>query len=229
MPYGGAIYGSSIYSEWLHPDVDLTDPDNLARGMVESHCELAKSRLAEQFKGKVNFEALICLLGDRIQDLEQELANTWLFRSIATAVGAQLDRIGIHLRTPRNGTDDEDYRERLSARAIIVGSRGTPDELLLAALALDDGDDPSSIVFIQTPPAAFQLYFTVPAGEVETGWEWGRILRAGQPAGVNGHFYFHERSTTLFSWAASAADPSPPADSGWFEGTGLAGTWAEVV
>lgn len=193
------------------------------------HCELAKARLAWQFRARENFETLVCLIGDRATELEQAFADVKAFRSIETALGETLDRIGTILRWPRHGLLDEEYRIFLRARAKLIASRGKPDELLDILTTLDGGFNEDAITLAEDFPACVVMHCLVPEGEQARGELFGRMLYEAKAAGVKIVLEFEEDGVTLFSWAESDDDPAPPADSAWDEGAGEGGRWAEAV
>lgn len=208
-----------------HPQVAAEDLPE------DDHCAAAHERLAEQFKASTDLRAMICTFADRGQELEQAMGTLLAYRSLETALGAQLDQLGTTLRLARNGLPDSEYRVRLRARAKVIASRGRADELLDILTTLDDGFMPAEIVLEEHFPACVVLRGVVPAGEQARGVEFAQFLIASKAAGVKIIFEFYEDSVTLFQWAESATDPEPDPDSGWAEDTfdGVGGRWAEAV
>lgn len=103
--------------------------------------ERTLSLLASQFRREkpngelTNFHKLIqaiCVLGQEAEDVNWQLKTQ---RWLSTAIGQQLDEIGIILGLPRNiNESDESYRERLQFQVFINVSSGTPEQVI-AALA----------------------------------------------------------------------------------------------
>lgn len=188
-------------------------------------CLRQLERLLEQFRGKPLLETLLCILLDRLQPVFNSLEDTKDFRGLATATGAQLDRLGEFYNTPRNGKSDNGFRAILLASAYIVGTRGTGNEMLQALLLLDAGFAPDQVRLIEHPPAAFIMTARVPAGRQLLGEEFGLILKRAKPAGVKFVLMFEEQGQTLFAWSG---DPG----AGWAEASApqvTGGIWAEGV
>lgn len=199
-----------------------THPDGTA---APSYCALAVDRLLEQFKGKPKVEGLICALASRGTPIEQSLINVKEFRSLDTALGSQLDELGrLYLET-REGDSDDDFRRRLQAMALVVASRGRPDEMLDVLIVLDNGFAPTTIALTNHFPACFIMEIEVPLGGQMTGESFARILKQAIPAGVCFQLQFQEQNETLFVWEDDTGE-------GWAEEDDLVGTggvWAEAV
>ena len=210
-----------------HDDADFSG-DHASTTL--DHCAAALARLLQQFKGRPKLEATICALTTGAQDLEQAMVDTLAFRSLGTAFGAQLDRLGETLRQPRDGLTDAAYRIILQAKVLVLSSKGHADELIAILLLLDDGFAPSAITYAEHHPAAYVLTCDVPAGGQLIGERFARLLREAKPTGVYYHLDFQEEDTVLFTWAfVAGSDAAPPADSGWEEESspGIGGVWAE--
>lgn len=210
--------GAIDFSETIDPHPNGTP--------AESHCLLALDRLLSQFKGKDGIEGLICSIATRGTFLEQALINVSEFRSLDTALGEQLDQIGLLYRELRRGKDDDDYRAFLRASAVIVGSKGRPDEMLDALVFLDNGFDPASISLVEHYPASFIMTAKVPFGSQSLGEEFARVLRKIVPAGVKFVLLFEYPVTTShFVWTPDSgggfAEESSPSATG--------GVWAEGI
>lgn len=199
---------------------DDADFDGAHLPIDDTHCTSAKDRLAAQFR-KPNIEALVCLLADRAQDLDQVLVDMFGTRSLDTAYGAQLDRLGETLGYARNGKSDADYRLRLRARAQFIASRGRPDELLALLLFLDNGftvSEGGSIVLLEHYPATAILNGTlVLEDQQQIGMEFAYgFLHPAAPAGVRLIHEFWETDVILFQMQEDGG-PAPPAGSGMTE------------
>ena len=145
--------------------------------------------LASQFRdtkldgGLTNLQKVIKIISDQaqnIQDVEWELKTE---RWLSTAIGAQLDEIGIILGLARNpGESDSDYRERLQFQIFINTSTGTPEEIIRVTTFLTR----ATYVWYHEihPAAAYQvetngLNFPNPPNDLNTA------LKRVSPAGVN--------------------------------------------
>lgn len=79
---------------------------------IATHVPDAIGRLAQQYRGQANVEALITALASRVQAVEDVLADVASKRRLfgGTAEGAQLDAIGATVGLERGGLDDATYR-----------------------------------------------------------------------------------------------------------------------
>jgi hypothetical protein len=108
---------------------------------IEDHVERGLARLPSQFRDKPKLKAFLTVLMTPAQPLEDALWQLLTERDIDTAVGDQLDQIGVIVNQPRLGNDDDTYRRFLYVRIAINRSSGTPEELIrIAKLALADFD-----------------------------------------------------------------------------------------
>jgi hypothetical protein len=208
-------------------DAPLTPPE-----FIPDHCAAALDRLAAQFKQKTQWETFICVFASRWDQLEQDLANILAFRSLETAYGVQLDRLGENLDEKRRGLSDDAYRALLRAKTKVIGSVGTSDELLEVLTLLDNGFQPSQISLREDAILSVVMTVLVPAAQLTLGYLFADFLRQVKGGGVKLVLQFHELGVTQLSWAlnAPAGDPSPPAGSGWAEFVGGAGgKWSEAV
>lgn len=95
------------------------------------HTAIALGRLPEQFKALTNIQLVIsalCTAG--VQPIESCLRQLLTQRSLDTAVGAQLDSIGLVVGQSRDGHDDETYRRFLRATISAHRSKGTIEDLI---------------------------------------------------------------------------------------------------
>jgi hypothetical protein len=105
---------------------------------VPDHAAVAVSRLPAQFQ-KPRIQAMLRAFAGPAQLLENVLWQLLTQRALATAVGAQLDALGVILNLPRLGHGDGNYRRRLQAVVTTKRSRGNAENLIkIARLILDD-------------------------------------------------------------------------------------------
>lgn len=199
----------------------LVHPDGTA---PNDYCEQVKDRLVAQFKGGPRIEGVLCAIADEGTELEQGLINVQEFRSLDTAIGAQLDALGVMYDEPRNGETDGNYRRRLKAMAKIVASKGTVNDLLNVLITLDNGFSPSSIALIPHFPACVAMTVEVPSGEQLLGETMARLLKRTVASGVCFVLMFFESGETIFSWED---DPGGEWGEDGVPATG--GIWAEAV
>jgi len=82
-------------------------------------------RLITQWQDKPNVVGLFTSYLDSINELEDVYFQLLEERSLDTAIGAQLDNIGLIVGEPRDGRSDNDYRDGISLRVAINASDGT--------------------------------------------------------------------------------------------------------
>lgn len=90
----------------------------------------AKDRLGSQFQDKTNISGLVEAIALPFQGVED---TSWDFlndRSVATAVGAQLDIIGEIVGISRNGMLDDEYRFTIYGQIAVNNSKGTIEDLV---------------------------------------------------------------------------------------------------
>ncbi len=102
---------------------------------ISDHADAAKARLARIVR-LPRFLAFVGMQAERMQWLEDVLFNILSQRSIDNAEGAQLDVYGRILGQPRDGTPDGEYRLRLKARARILRSSGTTEDIIAVFYAV---------------------------------------------------------------------------------------------
>lgn len=196
---------------------------------IESHCALALSRLASQFREQPNYEALICGYADRWDVLEAAIAEVAYYAGIARAFGIRLDWIGELYPALREGRTDADYRVLLGAHAQRVTARGTIEDILRVVRAALTGTG-----VIPTLEDAYPAGLIVTTdGIVELmAQAIARLVRRTRPAGVGAVLWWTPPGVPLFGWISSVAPPTTPSVSGWASttppATDPAGRWARA-
>jgi hypothetical protein len=100
---------------------------------VVDHEAAALARLPEYLKDKPKLAALLAAYTAQCNDLETALQELLTQRAIDTAVGDQLDDLGVIVGQERGGLADADYRRYLRARVATNKSRGTIADILKIA------------------------------------------------------------------------------------------------
>lgn len=95
-----------------------------------NHVEQGQDRLLSQWKDKANMQGLVKSIMQAVQEVEDTLHELLNERSIFTAVGVQLDIIGLIVGITRDGMDDETYRAELLKRIAINRSDGTTEVII---------------------------------------------------------------------------------------------------
>lgn len=156
--------------------------------LILNHFERALALLVSQFRGQkpngdlTNFQKVIQALvvpAQQADDVNWELKTE---RWLVSAIGQQLDEIGVILGLPRQTDEsDEDYRERLQFQIFINTSNGTPEDAIRILQYLTQA---SNIGYMERNYAFYQmetngLKFPVPPNQLN------EALFSISPAGVN--------------------------------------------
>lgn len=119
---------------------------------------------------------------EQIQDIEDQGCDLIVWRTLATAMGDQLDQYGTILGETRQGANDDDYRRILRVQILANLSKGTPNEIT-KILALLVGSD--AVRYRPIYPAAFLLEFVQEPAIVDpTAERIARQIVEASPAGV---------------------------------------------
>lgn len=95
------------------------------------HLELAESRIATQFRESENFINYIGALLVEADTLEEVFFEILTERFLDTAIGVQLDIIGVIVGQDRGDlSDDDDYRLFIRARIIKNSTSSTPEDII---------------------------------------------------------------------------------------------------
>ena len=114
------------------------------------------SRLIEQFKNKLDLEALLRSYLKQVQDLEDALFEIILERDLDNAVGVQLTTIGNIVQQPRTTPDDNRFRTAIRARIAINLSDSTIEDVIrVASLLLQEFNETFEVR--DEPPAQFRV------------------------------------------------------------------------
>lgn len=165
----------------------------------------ALARLPQQHRGKVNTEALLSALAGPAQELEDALYQLLTERDIDTAIGTQLDDLGLIVGEARQGRDDDTYRRFVRARISVNRSKGTVlDVLTVASLVLDLAFDEATYELDQSGTAAYVLRVTGTdiSRELATLLT-ERFLRLTHAAGVRGSLRFSPDDANRARWGTA--------------------------
>jgi hypothetical protein len=105
------------------------------------YSSVARVRLAGRINQKPLVEAVATSLPKQLTIVEATLDQLKNERSIDTAIGVQLDRVGEIVGEPRNGRDDETYRQYIKFRVFVNVSKGRPHDVSYATRFITQGDD----------------------------------------------------------------------------------------
>jgi len=111
----------------------------------------AVALLIQQFKSKVDIEAMVSVYADEMQEVQTTLFDMLEERALDTAVGVQLDIIGKLVKLDRLARTDAEYRKALRVEIAVIHSRSLDSDLF-------------GIIFLLTGATVMQLYELPPAG-----------------------------------------------------------------
>lgn len=198
----------------------------------EDHAGEAVARLMQALKDTVSVPALVRALAGPAQELEDVFQDLTLLRRLDTAQGAQLDVFGRILKYPRNGATDDAYRMRLRARALVLDSGGTLDQLRDIILALVPGAvflilpfvDPMSGVY-ESGKFRIEFLSDLPDEDAETIAEFIRESKLAAVGfemiwspDVDNAFTFTADDTVTTDTLLGFADADTPTTGGYFVG-----------
>lgn len=103
------------------------------------HGERAVGVLIEILRDKARFTSLVKDYAKVSQELEDAFWALYSQRSIATAVGVQLDVLGRIVDELRNGLSDTDYRAILRIKGRVLRSKGTAVDLCAVTALMLNG------------------------------------------------------------------------------------------
>lgn len=112
--------------------------DGLATGKID-HVAAALARLPEQFKSKTKIVQLLTALATPAAAIEDAFWQLLVERGVDSAIGVQLDQLGVVVGQERGGLSHSDYRRFIRARIAANRSRGNFEDLIrVANLVIND-------------------------------------------------------------------------------------------
>jgi hypothetical protein len=124
---------------------------------IVDHADRAVANLISKFENATNFQELVRIFVDEIQQLDDLVFALISERYLSSAVGAQLDAYGVVLGFARQGFSDTEYRNLLEARALINQSEGQIGPILFILQKITRA---SLVLYIPTYPAAYIVQYT---------------------------------------------------------------------
>ena len=120
----------------------------------DDHVLRAIARITQEVREVEGVQELTTAFVQEVQEVGDMLLDIFLATDPDEAQGAQLDRLGRLLFTPRLGLVDDEYRRFIKAAQILRGSSGEVDTILTLALLLLNVD---YVQFIPGYPHGFTL------------------------------------------------------------------------
>lgn len=118
--------------------------------------ELAKSRPTKFLRKKSQITDLFAAIGTWNQKIEDACKYIWLTYDIYNATGAELDRFGEYVDEPRNGDNDDTYRNRILTAKYIADASGTAPGIYRAANLFTSS---TKMSIIERYYASYNLHF----------------------------------------------------------------------
>lgn len=122
---------------------------------IDDHVAIAKALLIEQFQPRPNINKLVEIMAGRVQGVENVASDLLTRRAIDTAEGAQLDIVGEIVGQPREGREDEEYRDAIRFRVQLNISNGEPETLIAAHRFFAN---PTLSNYLEAYPASVRMY-----------------------------------------------------------------------
>lgn len=151
--------------------------------------------LVEQFRNKVNLEALVGIFAKQAQDLENVNFELIDDRTLDASVGPQLEGIGSIVGENRDGRTDAIYREAIRVKIKINKSSGLAEEIIeIVALMADSGTSIEIEELFPSDPAHFEI--TLTPDITADGFRISRAIFQSRPVGVR-HILLWEPADAL--------------------------------
>lgn len=177
------------------------------------HAQQTVDLLLQQFKGKPNWEALLRAWAITIQEVEDMLYDLFTKRSIDTAVGEQLDILGVIVGVSRGNRNDDVYRIRLKVQIRMNVSCGTPDDILAVVGLLSD----LTVDYRDVYPAAFVVEIDGAIGTEAEANEIAEVVAKTRSGGVNGQVISNTDDEDHVFRLADGTTMDVDADRGFFD------------
>jgi len=164
---------------------------------ITDHAQQAKNRLPRHLDGATQFNALIDILGSRIQGLETELFNLLDERFLTVAVGVQLDGLGQILDLDREvGQSDAAYRQALIG---VTGQLSLSGQIEPLITVFDNLTSAAFIFISEFYPAGVLMVAHYDADAEDPVIDVGIVeaMAAAKAAGVELDLRYAEQTTYL--------------------------------
>lgn len=174
--------------------------------LIPDHAALGLSLLPMQLQGKARLEAVLEVLLEQVQQLEDALYPLLSEASVANAQGSMLDQLGRLVGEPRQARSDTDYRAAIALRIERNNSRGEADRLIRVLKRLTGA---TSVEYSEPWPGVVQLTFdgqTIPS-------DLRAAMEAIAPVGVR--LLLIQTFSPPFAFSADADPNLPPGAQGF--------------
>ncbi len=106
--------------------------------VVKDQVQQGKDRLVTQWAEKVTVQGLLKSYLENVQTIETIYDQLLKERSVFTAIGTQLDNIGVIVGESRLGRSDAVYRQAVLNRVAINRADGTPETIVEILMTITD-------------------------------------------------------------------------------------------
>lgn len=194
---------------------------------IADHTTRALDHLLSQFDESPGIQALLTVLADEVQALEDVLEACYSERLLSTAIGAQLDQYGALLVLPRNGLDDEAYRAALYVKITAHRGSGTPESMLTVIAVMLESWRTQGVRYIPLYPGGFSLGYVLSSIRTDVSDDLRdtliSLLEKMPPAGVSWELRETSEHASEAPYFTFDTDSDP--DSAGFDEAGTPGVW----
>jgi hypothetical protein len=166
--------------------------------VIKDQVQQGKDRLVTQWNDKEVVQGLLKSYMENVQTVEDIYQQLLDERSVFTAIGEQLNVVGLLVGEARGGKDDSAYREAILNRVAINTSDGTPEKIIEVMKTIIGSD---SVTLFEHYPANIHVHTTSGATNVNAA-----SLNNITPAGVSGRLMFDDGIVTWIGAAVTSAE-----------------------
>jgi len=130
---------------------------------ITDHTQVALDTMLGPLWESPNLRALLAILIDRLQAVEDVVEELFTERLLDNAEGAQLDDYGYFVGQPRLGLDDDAFRRLIKNKVAINNSNGEAS-VLVEALSVVIGED---VHYFWCGPACYGVHYEPTSGPMD--------------------------------------------------------------
>lgn len=187
---------------WTLPSIE--DSEDLIFIDTDHETE-ALSRLKYQFRDKINIRAALAAIVGPTQGIEDAMQDLLTERNIDTAVGVQLNALGLIVGQPRGGLDDDTYRRYIRARIARNRSNGTVEDLIRVAVLILGSETAYVQVDQQHPASVVVRIYNIDVPD-DIAQVVIQFLRGTVSGGVRIILEYSNDVENIFTWDIDAWD-----------------------
>lgn len=180
---------------------------------IQNHVQVGLALLAQQLQNSASHTGLFTTIGNEIQAIEDALFGLVQGRSLASAVGVQVDGLGAIVGEDRQGADDVPYLARIGSRILINRGSGSMETIIGALLPLLPAGNFVKVTEYKPAALIADGGFSIDGTQVSIV---GKILQLAKAAGVKAQFSYSTVTAGLTATFDGA--PAQSFDAGLFAG-----------